>query len=92
MDEENDGWPEDFLARLGVTRAQMQHQAEIRELFWAEIDKARDRLGTAKPSEVPVILARIARLQDQECFRPPWILRLRRVPMPEEMEDEDATR
>jgi hypothetical protein len=40
-EEEEEPWPEDLLAELGVTRAQMQHMADIRELFEAEVDKER---------------------------------------------------
>jgi hypothetical protein len=88
-EEEPDVWSEDFLARLGVTRAQMQHHADIRELFEAEVSKERARFVlvdlNTNLGEAHKILDRMAKLREHECFRYPWIARPpRKVPMPEE--------
>jgi hypothetical protein len=84
-EEEEEPWPEDLLAELGVTRAQMQHMADIRELFEAEVDKERARFVlvdlNTNLDEAHKILDRMARLQEHECFRYPWMCRRRKMPM-----------
>jgi hypothetical protein len=83
-----DPWPEDLLESLGVTRAQMEDMDSTRELLWGEIFKVRRQLADAEPSEEPAIRQRLALLEGHECFRFPWIMKCRRVPLTDEEIDE----
>ena len=93
-----DEWSEEFLQSLGVSEAEMKHMAAIRELFEAEQRKEMARFANVDLNtnldEARQILDRVARLNEHECFRYPWIARPpRRVPIPdEEMDGENYGR